>query len=99
VEIGARCTVMEGAVVESKAVLEPGTVVPAYSRIPGGERWGGNPASFVEVLDDEAKDHIRAHAEEVHLTAREHLLEFLPVGNTYVHLEDLEKEGVTATQG
>lgn len=99
VEIGAKCTIMEGTVVESHVILEPGTVVPAYSRIPAGQRWGGNPAAFVENLDDEAKDHIQAHAEHVHLSAREHILEFLPVGNTYVHLEELEAKGVTATQG
>jgi len=99
VEIGAKCTIMEGAVVESNVILEAGTVVPAYSKIPGGQRWGGNPAMFVENLDEAAKDHIRAHAEEVHLSAREHILEFLPVGNTYVHLEDLEKREVTTREG
>lgn len=98
VEIGAKCTIMEGAVVESNVILDPGTVVPAYSRIPSGQRWGGNPAAYVEDLDDEAKDHIKAHAQKVHLSAREHILEFLPVGNTYVHLEDLEAKEVKATQ-
>jgi hypothetical protein len=31
--------------------------------------------------------------------AKEHMVEFLPVGSTYLHLEDLEREGKTAVQG
>jgi hypothetical protein len=44
-------------------------------------------------------DTIQPSAEKQHLLAWEHLEEFLPVGNTYVHLEELERKGVTATQG
>lgn len=99
VEVGEKCTICEGAVVESNVILEPGTVVPAYARIPSGQRWGGNPAVFIENLDDEAKDHIKSHAESVGEQAQEHLVEFLPIGNTYIQLEDLEKKGVKATQG
>mmetsp|Transcript_17456 Transcript_17456/g.21311 ORF Transcript_17456/g.21311 Transcript_17456/m.21311 type:complete len:238 (+) Transcript_17456:73-786(+) len=99
VEIGEKCVIGEGAIVESNVILEAGTVVPAYARIPSGQRWGGNPAAYIEDLDDEAKDHIKGHAEKIGLKAQEHLVEFLPVGNTYVHLEELEREGVKATQG
>lgn len=99
VDIGERCTIMEGAVVEKNVVLEPGTVVPAYTRIPSGQKWGGSPAAFIEELNGEAKDNIKAKAEKIHLTAYEHSVEFLPIGNTYVHLEELEKKGVNATQG
>lgn len=98
-EVGEKCTVGEGAVVESNVVLEPGTVVPPYARIPAGQRWGGNPAVFIEELNGEAKDNIKDHAVKVGEQAQEHLLEFLPIGNTYVHLEDLEKAGVEAKQG
>lgn len=99
VEIGEKCVIGEGAIVESNVILEPGTVVPAYARIPSGQRWAGNPAAYVEDLDDEAKDHIKSHAESVGLQAQEHIVEFLPIGNTYLHLEELEKQGVKATQG
>jgi len=99
VEIGEKCVISEGAVVESNVVLEPGTVVPAYARIPAGQRWAGNSAQYVEDLDDEEKAHIQSHAEKIHLKASEHILEFLPIGNTYVHLEELEKKGVETTQG
>ena len=99
VDIGERCTIMEGSVIESNVVLEPGTVVPAYTRIPSGQKWGGVPATFIEELDGEAKDHIKDKAIKISLTAAEHLEEFLPMGNTYIHLEELEKKGVNATQG
>ena len=99
VEIGEKCTILEGSIVESNVILEPGTVVPAYSRIPSGQRWGGNPAAFIEKLSDEDRDHIKAHAEKIHEIAEEHILEFLPIGNTYVHLEELEAKGTKAVQG
>lgn len=31
--------------------------------------------------------------------AKEHSVEFLPVGSSYLHLEDLEREGKTPIQG
>lgn len=99
VMIGEKCVVGEGAVVESQVVLEPGTVVPAYTRIPSGQQWAGNPAKFVKNLDGEEKGHIQSHAEKIALQAAEHNLEFLPYGNTYLHLEELEQKGIPATQG
>lgn len=99
VDIGEKCTIMEGAIVESNTILEPGTVVPAYARIPSGQKWGGNPAKFVGNLTDQEKADIKDKAEKIHLQASEHLLEFLPIGNTYVHLEELEQKGAGATQG
>jgi len=92
VKIGERSTILEGAIVQSNVILDPGTVVTPYACIPSGQRWGGNPARFVDNLNDEERDNIKSHAEKVHLAAREHIVEFLPVGNTYIHLEELEAE-------
>mmetsp|Transcript_7272 Transcript_7272/g.17733 ORF Transcript_7272/g.17733 Transcript_7272/m.17733 type:complete len:233 (-) Transcript_7272:203-901(-) len=92
VVIGEKCTILEGAVVESNVILEPGTVVPPYAYIPSGQKWGGNPAKFVaSVTADEAED-IKRTSLEIHQRAKEHLTEFLPVGNTHVHLEELERQ-------
>lgn len=99
VVIGEKCTIMEGALVEKESIVESGSVVPAYARIPSGERWGGNPAVFIEKLDGEAKEGIKAKAEGIVEQAGEHYLEFLPVGSSYLHLEDLVKKGVTVTKG
>jgi carbonic anhydrase/acetyltransferase-like protein (isoleucine patch superfamily) len=97
--VGDKCTILEGAIVESNVILEPGTVVPPYARIPTGQKWGGNPATFIAELTPEEKESIQPKAEKIHQEAWEHLTEFLPYGNTYLQLEELEKAGVKAQQG
>jgi gamma-carbonic anhydrase len=99
VVIGEKCTILEGALVEANTMLEPGTVVPAYARIPSGQKWGGNPAKFVAKLTPEEEEGIKKTALEIHNQAREHLLDFLPVGNTYIQLEELERQQSGAKQG
>jgi carbonic anhydrase/acetyltransferase-like protein (isoleucine patch superfamily) len=99
VVIGDGCTILEGSLVESHVILEPGTVVPPYARIPSGQKWGGNPAQYIADLTADEKASIQDKAEKIHQQAAEHLLEFLPVGNTYLHLEELEKKGMEAKQG
>lgn len=96
--IGEKCTIMEGSLVESYVILEPGTVVPAYARIPSGQKWGGNPAKYIADITGDERDSIQAKARKIYEQAYEHMVEFLPVGNSYLHLEDLEKKGV-AKQG
>jgi gamma-carbonic anhydrase len=91
VEIGDKCVILQGALVEHHSMLEPGTVVLPYQRIPSGQKWGGNPAVFVADLTPGEKEHIQETSEKIHIKAKEHLTEFLPCGNTYVHLEELEK--------
>lgn len=97
--IGEKCIIMEGALVEKESILDPGTVVPAYARIPSGERWGGNPAQFICKLDGGVKEGIKGKAESIHEQAQEHILEFLPYGNTYLHLEEIEAAGKDARKG
>lgn len=98
VEIGDKCTILEGAMVEHHSVLEPGTVVLPYQRIPSGQRWGGNPAKYISDLTADEKGHFQKHALNVHKKAKEHSLEFLPYGFSYVHLEEIEKANA-AKQG
>eukprot|EP00587_Corethron_hystrix_P007884 CAMPEP_0113305420 /NCGR_PEP_ID=MMETSP0010_2-20120614/5057_1 /TAXON_ID=216773 ORGANISM="Corethron hystrix, Strain 308" /NCGR_SAMPLE_ID=MMETSP0010_2 /ASSEMBLY_ACC=CAM_ASM_000155 /LENGTH=259 /DNA_ID=CAMNT_0000159841 /DNA_START=61 /DNA_END=840 /DNA_ORIENTATION=+ /assembly_acc=CAM_ASM_000155 len=90
--IGEGCVVLEGSLVESETILEPNTVVPANARIPSGQKWGGNPAAYIADLTEEEKALIVGTADEIALTAAEHLVEYLPYGNPYAHLEELEKE-------
>lgn len=99
VDVGDKCTILEGAWVESNVILEPGSVVPPYTRIPSGGRWGGNPIKFVGTLGDGEMAGIKKKAVGRGVMAKEHMVEFLPVGSTYLHLEDLEREGKTAVQG
>jgi carbonic anhydrase/acetyltransferase-like protein (isoleucine patch superfamily) len=97
--IGDKCTILEGSIVDSNVILEPGTVVPPYAHIPSGQKWGGNPASYIAHLTPDEKASIQSTAEKIHHTAREHILEYLPIGNTYVALEELERKGAEAKQG
>jgi len=99
VDIGDKCTILEGAWVESHVIIEPGSLVLPYTRIPSGGRWGGNPIKFLGELGDGAKDGIKQKALGRGVMAKEHSTEFLPVGSTYLHLEEMEREGKTAVQG
>ena len=97
--IGEKCTIMEGALVEANTILEPGTFVPPYARIPSGQKWGGNPAKFISNLNANEVESIKRTSLEVQERAKEHLTEFLPVGNTYIHLEELELKEASVKQG
>ena len=45
-----RCILMEGSLVESHAVLAPGSVLGPGRRVPSGQLWGGAPAKYVRDL-------------------------------------------------
>eukprot|EP00527_Entomoneis_sp_CCMP2396_P003239 CAMPEP_0198143238 /NCGR_PEP_ID=MMETSP1443-20131203/6131_1 /TAXON_ID=186043 /ORGANISM="Entomoneis sp., Strain CCMP2396" /LENGTH=235 /DNA_ID=CAMNT_0043806443 /DNA_START=135 /DNA_END=842 /DNA_ORIENTATION=+ len=92
VVIGDKCTILEGTIVDSHVMLEPGTVVMPYQHIPSGQKWGGNPAKFIANLTENEKEALQGKAEAVHSAALDHILEFLPHGFTYVQLEELEKQ-------
>jgi gamma-carbonic anhydrase len=98
VEIGDKCVILQGALVEHHSILEPGSLVMPYQRIPSGQKWGGNPAVFIADLTPKEQTHIQQTSAMVRKKAYEHFCEFLPYGNTYVHLEELEKSHHAATQ-
>ena len=98
VAIGDKCTVLEGSIIDNHVMLEPGTVVMPYQHIPAGQKWGGNPATFIADLTLEEKESIQGVANKVHDTACDHILEFLPHGYSYVHLEEVESKNL-AKQG
>ncbi len=50
-------------------------------------------------MGDGEKDGIKNKAMGRGVMAKEHAVEFLPVGSTYLHLEDLEREGKTVIGG
>jgi hypothetical protein len=41
-----------GSRIGADALLEPGSVLPPFSRVGAGEIWGGNPATFRRLRDD-----------------------------------------------
>jgi carbonic anhydrase/acetyltransferase-like protein (isoleucine patch superfamily) len=48
--VGMNACVMDGAVVESYAMVAAGALVTPGKRIPSGELWGGRPARFMREL-------------------------------------------------
>lgn len=100
VEIGDKCTILEGAIVENHTKLETGTVVPAYARIPKGQLWGGNPAVYRRELTAEEIDiqRYKSNCKAIHHTAYDHMVEFLPVGSSYMQLEEMEPAPGVANQ-
>ncbi len=52
VTIGGESRVALGCVIGDDAIIEPGSVVAPFTRIPAGEVWGGNPARFRRKRDD-----------------------------------------------
>lgn len=51
--VGTGATLLDGVVVETRAMVAPGALVRQNTRIPSGEVWGGNPAKFLRKLNDE----------------------------------------------
>ncbi len=50
--VGGESLVNLGCTIGPDAILEPGSVLEAFARIPAGEVWGGNPARFRRTRDD-----------------------------------------------
>ena len=92
VVIGDKCVIMEGSLIDNHVILEPGTVVQPYQHIPSGQKWGGSPAKFIAELTPEEKESFKSKALQVHEMAKNHIVELLPYGYSYVHLEELERE-------
>jgi len=81
--VGAGSVLLEGSLVETRAVVEPGSVLPAGGRVPSGEVWGGNPIAFVRKLEKEEMSDLEKQATAYSKLAKEHKEQFLPYGTTY----------------
>ena len=51
--VGMAATVMDGSVVESRAMVAAGALVTPGKRVKRGELWAGCPAKFLRELTDE----------------------------------------------
>jgi hypothetical protein len=63
-------------------------------RIPSGQKWGANPATLAANLTADELENIMRTANDTHQRAKERILEFLPVRQTYVYSEELERQQV-----
>jgi gamma-carbonic anhydrase len=70
--IGMQSVVMDGAVVENRAMLAAGSLVPPKKTIPRGELWGGRPAKFMRLLTEDDYKMMQWNAEHYWELAQEH---------------------------
>ncbi|MFO1436399.1 MAG: gamma carbonic anhydrase family protein [Gammaproteobacteria bacterium] len=61
--IGMSCTVMDGAVIESKVMLGAGSLVPPGKRLESGYLWVGAPARKVRALSSSESESLVYSAE------------------------------------
>eukprot|EP00298_Acanthocystis_sp_HF-20_P025076 c36790_g1_i1.p1 GENE.c36790_g1_i1~~c36790_g1_i1.p1 ORF type:complete len:313 (+),score=102.09 c36790_g1_i1:35-973(+) len=54
--IGLGCVILEGAVIESDAILAPGTFVPANTRVTASKVWSGYPAQLVRPVEKDEQE-------------------------------------------
>jgi len=71
--VGMGSIVLDGAVIESDAMLAAGALLTPGKRVPGGELWAGQPARRVRELRPDEFDRIRESAERYALLAQEYL--------------------------
>ncbi len=70
--VGMGAIVMDGAVVESFAMLAAGALLSPGKRIPTGQLWAGRPAKFMRDLKPEEIDYIKWSAPHYAVLGREH---------------------------
>jgi carbonic anhydrase/acetyltransferase-like protein (isoleucine patch superfamily) len=70
--VGMQATVMDGVVVESRAMVAAGALVPPGKRVPAGEIWAGNPAKFLRHLTDKDYERFTWTVEEYAALAQEY---------------------------
>ncbi len=51
--IGMRSAIIDGAVVESRAMVAAGAMVTPFKRVRSGELWAGSPAKLMRALTEE----------------------------------------------
>ncbi len=70
--VGMQACVMDGAVVESHAMLAAGALLTPGKRVPSGQLWGGSPARYMRDLKQEELDYIKWSAPHYVELGQEH---------------------------
>ncbi len=60
--IGMGAIILDGAIIETDAMVAAGTIVPPRKKIPSGEIWSGNPARFMKKIDEKTRVSLRKTA-------------------------------------
>lgn len=70
--VGMQACVMDGAVVESKAMLAAGALLTPGKVVPTGQLWAGRPAKYMRDMTQEELDYIEWSAPHYVELGREH---------------------------
>ncbi|MBK6897334.1 MAG: gamma carbonic anhydrase family protein [Alphaproteobacteria bacterium] len=70
--VGMQACVMDGAVVESMAMLAAGALLTPGKRVPKGQLWAGRPAKFMREMMEEENRYILWSAEHYRKLGQEH---------------------------
>lgn len=57
--IGAGAQILDGAIVGSNVIIEPGTIVTPGTKVPDGEVWSGSPAKSLRKVTKEDIEYIQ----------------------------------------
>ncbi|MEI6415458.1 MAG: gamma carbonic anhydrase family protein [Pseudomonadota bacterium] len=71
--VGMRATVMDGARIESRAMLAAGALLSPRKTLPAGQLWAGTPAKFWRDLKPEDYAEIDLRARQYVALGREYL--------------------------
>jgi carbonic anhydrase/acetyltransferase-like protein (isoleucine patch superfamily) len=71
--IGISATLLDGAHVESDAILAAGSVLAPNKRVRSGEMWAGTPARLARPLKDQERGFIAFNAPHYAGLARDYL--------------------------
>jgi gamma-carbonic anhydrase len=73
--IGIGATILDGAIVRTKSMVAPGSLVLEKTEIPSGELWSGVPAKFLRKLTIEEQESILINAANISELSDVHELE------------------------
>eukprot|EP00559_Dactyliosolen_fragilissimus_P008702 CAMPEP_0184873112 /NCGR_PEP_ID=MMETSP0580-20130426/41659_1 /TAXON_ID=1118495 /ORGANISM="Dactyliosolen fragilissimus" /LENGTH=277 /DNA_ID=CAMNT_0027375977 /DNA_START=580 /DNA_END=1413 /DNA_ORIENTATION=- len=70
--VGASAQVLDGSVVNSNAIIAPGSILTPGTKVPSGELWAGSPAKMVRKLTDDEIASITNSADDTYELATLH---------------------------
>ncbi len=72
--VGMGSTVLDGVVVESKAMVGAGALVTSHKTVKQGELWAGRPATILRALTEKDYEHMAWNSAHYVRLSREYLL-------------------------
>lgn len=71
--IGMKACVMDGAVVEEGAMVAAGALITPGKRVPKGQLWAGNPASYMRDLSEKDYEYMKWSSEHYVRLAKDYI--------------------------